>query len=353
MKSDVNKIYKIDKAYISFIAIIIAYLLTAIIATIPFPIKYNWELQIERFLISIIAGPIFAFFAYAIYVMTIVRPARLTRTLVADTRNYLTRSRITNALPILILFPIFTTTFTYFKVAIATINPYSWDSKLSAYDFMIHGGVYPWEWLHPIVGYPFVSSSINFLYHLWFFFMYATVYWLAFSTNMQSLRMHFLLSFVLSWIVLGTIVATAFSSVGPCYYGDIVPGENPYDGLMNYLHRASAHAPMWALDVQKMLWDEYQNQTAVLGISAMPSMHVATSVLLALLGLQINRKLGIALTIYAAIIMVGSVHLGWHYAVDGYIGAIGAYMIWRIVGWALSYSTQQKILSTALPHPTH
>ncbi len=30
--------------------------------------------------------------------------------------------------------------------------------------------------------------------------------------------------------------------------------------------------------------------------------------------------------------MVGSVHLGWHYALDGYVGAAGAYAVWRAVG---------------------
>jgi hypothetical protein len=30
------------------------------------------------------------------------------------------------------------------------------------------------------------------------------------------------------------------------------------------------------------------------------------------------------------------VHLGWHYAIDGYAGIAGTYAIWRIAGWVLA-----------------
>ncbi len=32
--------------------------------------------------------------------------------------------------------------------------------------------------------------------------------------------------------------------------------------------------------------------------------------------------------------MIGSVHLGWHYALDGYAGIVGAAAIYFSVGWA-------------------
>ncbi|MCZ6764391.1 MAG: PAP2 family protein, partial [Alphaproteobacteria bacterium] len=36
--------------------------------------------------------------------------------------------------------------------------------------------------------------------------------------------------------------------------------------------------------------------------------------------------------IYAAAIMIGSVHLAWHYAIDGYLGALMAWGIWWLSG---------------------
>ena len=66
------------------------------------------------------------------------------------------------------------------------------------------------------------------------------------------------------------------------------------------------------------------------GISAMPSMHVASSVLMALYASTHARWAGWAMWTFAALIMIGSVHLGWHYAIDGYFGAVIAWCAWVI-----------------------
>lgn len=61
----------------------------------------------------------------------------------------------------------------------------------------------------------------------------------------------------------------------------------------------------------------------------MPSMHVATAVLFIFGGFGIHRVLGWAMVVYGSIILVGSVHLAWHYAVDGYVSiAITVFFLW-------------------------
>jgi hypothetical protein len=42
---------------------------------------------------------------------------------------------------------------------------------------------------------------------------------------------------------------------------------------------------------------------------------------------------GAVLWSYAAVVMVGSVHLAWHYALDGYVAAVLTWLLWRGVGW--------------------
>ena len=58
-----------------------------------------------------------------------------------------------------------------------------------------------------------------------------------------------------------------------------------------------------------------------------------TSELIALTAWEADRRLGYAAIIYAILILVGSVHLGWHYAIDGYVSIAGMLAIWGAVGW--------------------
>ena len=289
---------------------------------------------------------------YSVYVMIFIRPHKLTNFLSNNLQQRLTMERFIHSLPVIVLLPIFVSSFTIFKAAIPVFHFYAWDERLAEWDRILHLGIDPWRWLQIFFTFPLVTFVINFFYNLWFFILYGVIYYLAFSMKNLKLRMQFLLSFVLSWIVLGTIFATVFSSVGPCYYGYLFPKKNPFAPLMLYLNNANQHFPIWALDTQQMLWNNANDKAEMyqLGISAMPSMHVATAVLIALWAARINWGLGIFGIFFTFIILIGSIHLGWHYALDGYIGGLGAYMIWHGVGWKLRQTTpmqaSKKILNT-------
>lgn len=283
---------------------------------------------------------IFCYFcSHALFITLWIRPNRLFKYYFNDLRdNIFISKRIFTAAPMLLFFPLFFSAFTSFKNILPVINPYSWDHSLAELDALIHGGIMPWQLLHAIVGKPIITSGINFFYQLWFFVMYGMLFWQAFSLRTPLLRMRFLLSFIGIWILFGTIGAIGLSSAGPCYYGRITGLYDPFQSLLEYLRNTNEIYPILAVDVQEMLWENYTNKSIVLGsgITAMPSMHVATSTLFALLGWCINRALGILLTIFLVIIMIGSVHLGWHYAIDGYVAIIGTWLMWLGTGWMLN-----------------
>lgn len=331
------------------IAIIVLYSVAAFALYHHFPDNYAAGAVFDGMAASSLLGPVFGLCAYAIYVMLMVRPERLTHYLYTSLCRYLTRARLLHAMPIVLLFPLFICSFTVFKAAVPVLQPFAWDERLNAWDLALHGGVAPWLWLQAVFGHPYLSYLVNFAYHLWFFIVYALLYWLAFNMDQARLRMQFLLSFVLSWILLGSVLAALFSSVGPCFYGQLHPGHDPYAPLMEYLYASNQQVPIWALQVQQLLWDGYRHHNAALGIAAMPSMHVATSVLLALWGWRHDRRAGIALSAFALLIIVGSIHLGWHYAVDGYVGAAGAAAIWFAVGALLPGALPGK--AAAMPQP--
>lgn len=272
---------------------------------------------------------------YAIYVMIFIHPDRPIKYFLGDLKmNQLTMERMLNALPIFLFLPIFMSAFTSFKTMIPFINPFSWDYRFAKLDAIVHGGIQPWQLLQPVFGYPLFTSTINFFYNLWFFVMFGVLFWQAFSLRNARLRMQFLLTFILSWILLGTFAAIIFSSAGPCYYGRLVEGKDIYQPLMEYLKSAKESYPVWALGTQEMLWQSYKNGGVgqVTGISAMPSMHVSIVFMLALLGWRTHRIVGIGFSLFALLVMIGCVHLGWHYAIDAYVAIVLTWIIWWFVG---------------------
>jgi membrane-associated phospholipid phosphatase len=131
----------------------------------------------------------------------------------------------------------------------------------------------------------------------------------------------------------GAVAATAFSSVGPVYYGMLGLEPDPFAPLLDFLHTTNAKVPLGAVGAQTLLWDSYTGKVyPYLGISAFPSMHNALAALLVLVGWRIHRILGVLMTIFAGLILVGSVHLAWHYAVDSYAGILIAVLSWWIAG---------------------
>jgi PAP2 superfamily protein len=222
------------------------------------------------------------------------------------------------------------------KLAIPKLHTFSWDARLAAFDATLHLGKHPWEWLQPIVGTPAVTSALDLIYFTWHPLVALGVAWFAWSRH--PLRMQFLVSFVLVWLLLGNVMATVFSSAGPCYFGRVAQGPNPYAPLVGYLHLAGAKFPVLSLAVQERLWQNYAGtlHDQYSGISAFPSIHVAIPFLFAIATWQMARTLSIVAAAYTGLILIGSIHLGWHYAVDGYSSLLGVIALWWSVGRILT-----------------
>lgn len=136
------------------------------------------------------------------------------------------------------------------------------------------------------------------------------------------------------------VFATLLSSVGPCFVGPLF-GNPHFAELMAYLHHADRVHPLAVLDVQRQLLEWYQAEDAGLGrgITAMPSMHVALAWLYVLATWPIDRRLGCAFAVFFIAIQLSSVHLAYHYAVDGYLAVVLVTAIWvacrRVAAWMI------------------
>jgi membrane-associated phospholipid phosphatase len=107
---------------------------------------------------------------------------------------------------------------------------------------------------------------------------------------------------------------------------------------MSYLNCINDEAGLFAIINQNWLWDVYvgNKSTAFFGgISAMPSLHVAISFLFTLTTFRLNKSIGVVLFLYTLLIQIGSVLLGWHYAVDGYLSIVLTFCIWKSVDYFL------------------
>ena len=273
------------------------------------------------------------------WMMFIVRPkGSITIAICRDFNSrFLQSDRIAGFLVATALTPLFFSSFSSFKRLIPSLVGYSWDPAFMQWDRWLHGGKHAWQLWHSALSTPLVTSVINVTYNVWLFVLFFTFIWQTASTKNPQLRMQFLMSFLFVWMGLGTVLAMALASGGPVYYGRLTGLADPYAPLMKYLYAVNENYPVWSLKVQERLWTTFQTGGTDLGsgISAMPSLHVASSVLFACLGWRTSRAAGIAYTLFAFIIMIGSVHLGWHYAIDGYVSAVAVLAIWWATGWGL------------------
>jgi len=223
--------------------------------------------------------------------------------------------------------------FVALKIDITHIHPFSWDGDFMRIGATMGFGHPIWEILQPIFGYPLITTVLSFAYGLWFPAMFGCLFWQLSSVHSNATRSQFLLAFALAWFFGGFVLATIFSSAGPCFYSHFVSGPNPYAPLLHYLRETREHWPVWTVDAQDDLWRAYLTGVGdIQGISAMPSMHVTIATLLALLGWRANKLLGAFFGAFATVILISSIMLGWHYSADGFAGAGLAAIFWMIAG---------------------
>lgn len=242
------------------------------------------------------------------------------------------RQRVRESLPLLLAAVIFMPGFSAMKSAIPLFTDYDWDQRFIDLDILIHGED-PWRLLQPLLGHPLVTAAIAGVYQLWLLLVYAGTIYFALYVGDRRLRVRYFAACFGIWTVNGVMLAILLASVGPCFLEPMV-GNAHYAEQMAYLAKANEIYPVLSVDVQQQIiaWYASGSHGLGVGISAMPSMHVALAFLFFLAIRQVSRTLGIVFFLFCATILIGSVHLGYHYAVDGYVSILVTSVIWVICG---------------------
>ena len=224
------------------------------------------------------------------------------------------------------------------KSLIPHITTYRWDPLFAAWDRALHFGHYPHEFLMELAEKFDGAVIIDNLYLTWFLMVFLVQGWCLFADRDPVRRMRYLWTTVLSWIFIGTVMAALLASVGPIYHHDFYAGPSPYRDFLDDLRRAGDGRELKVFSIANDLLKMVRDDTVVdlNAISAMPSLHVAIAFLSVLYFWSINKVLRAFALAYFFVILAGSVLLGWHYAVDGYMSVAVVWLIWGLTGAALA-----------------
>jgi len=236
-----------------------------------------------------------------------------------------------------LLFAFLIAPFNAFKQKVLPLAGYSFDPLLVRVDRALFLGVDPWRVTHSVLASPTATLVIDRLYHGWFAPMVLGLIICAWMPAASyRLRTQYCLTYIGVWIVLGSMLAFAMPSAGPCFYAQLVDPASPYQPLMAQLHaqQLALGTNFESLVNQQMLFKVRNIDSLVIGggISALPSVHNGLAVLFALGAFQLNRVAGWLFAAYALLIRIGSIHIGWHYAVDGLVAAGMTVVMWKAAG---------------------
>lgn len=259
------------------------------------------------------------------------RPGSPTRFLLETYRARLADPRTIASIPTFALIVVFMPFFSKLKSMIPLFNDFTWDAAFVAWDRAIFFGNDAWQILQPVFGYPIITAGMAVLYHAWMLLIYAGTLFFLFYRGGSSIRRQYLVGFFLIWTVIGGAMATALASVGPCFVGPIL-GDPTFDAQMAYLDAANEQVPILTLHVQELLLDWYNAGERGLGsgITAMPSMHVSMAMLFWLAIRRVSPAAGRFFFVFLVLIWIGSVHLAYHYAVDGLVSIVATAIIWKL-----------------------
>lgn len=208
---------------------------------------------------------------------------------------------------------------TWLKSMMPLVVPFWADPMLADLDQALFG-TDPWKLLVPLDP---IAPAIDTVYAMWF--PIKSYVMAALLISLPSYRKsRAILSYFYTIGLFGVLGQFALSSAGPLFY-DLAGFGSRFADLEPHL------APLVKVG-RAYLWASYTegSETFGSGISAMPSIHVALAAWVGIVAQTTYRPLAFLGWTFYAFILVGSVYLGWHYAIDGIAGTIAALVAWRL-----------------------
>ena len=248
----------------------------------------------------------------------------------------------------ILLMPMLIGAFGCLKQILPLTREFTWDDRFAELDRLLFFGTQPWQVTHAIFGSPMATLIIDRIYSGWVALLFVAVLAAAILAPLHT-RARFFLSFGFGWLLIGVVGAFVFASAGPCYTHAIgalaAPDYAPLMERLKAIHRSGTI--LNAVDWQEQLWRAHVTQQYgfAKGVSAMPSMHNAIAFLYVLTVRNASLVTRTFAGAFAAAILIGSVHLGWHYLVDGLFAWAAMAALWWAAGAYLKRVGYEQIVN--------
>jgi len=264
--------------------------------------------------------------------VVILLPARADDPLQTTLRRIREPARL--ALLPAVIFPLFLGAYTWAKCSIPFSVGYGWEAVWADADHLIFG-VDAWRWAHAILP-EFLAPAMSFYYAvIWGFALVFSGTLISAFAARQFTATYFA-ALMLSWLIGGIAMAYAISAAGPIFVHLTDPElVLRFAPLRAELVRLLGEDDL-VLKSQRYLTAGMNVKIALKGggISAMPSMHIATATILICAAWR-TRWLPLAL-LFWLLTFFGSIYLGYHYAVDAPVAAALAVSCWFIARGAVT-----------------
>lgn len=232
---------------------------------------------------------------------------------------------------ILVAYVLLAQSYMWGKVFIPIINPRLWDPQLARLDRWIFFGVNPNVALITIFedSARLFSQSLDLFYGVFVPMMLGVTAYLV--TDRPELRKGFLAAMAVLW-TLGLWLYIAVPALGPAFVDP------------SFAREVASNFPI-ASEIQRLLIRQYTNVplllqgsgvqlSPTLGVAAMPSLHVGAQFLFFLWLYRRKSAWRSVFLMISLLTWMTSIATGWHWAIDGIIGALLAIPA-ASVGWRL------------------